>query len=387
MGVTEGMEPHNEQICFSKIEPRRPSSQKNSDTDNCGGCSEIIAKVVKNYSLAWKKQEDNFIKFSKIEPRRPSSQKNSDTDNCGGCSEIIAKVVKNYSPTWKKQEDNFIKFRSQLSSRCNGFHKSIVTQTNTPLGTKLVCDGQKNKSIHVNQDLFNTFLKGNPFSNKSLDTCAVVGNGGILANSSCGEAIDSTQFVIRCNLPPLENDHRKHVGNKTDIVTANPSIFTEKYGGLMGRRRPFVNSLNVYGKAMLLIPAFSFIHNTPLSMRAFYSIEDFGSPIRPIFFHPEYLQKLAVFWRSQGLRAIRLSTGLIMASLALEVCNNVHLYGFWPFSNHPYGLAPLTNHYYDDRQTKKKFHAMPAEFELLLKLHHEGVLKVHLGQCPPQKLP
>ncbi|KAJ0057917.1 hypothetical protein NL108_004429 [Boleophthalmus pectinirostris] len=118
--------------------------------------------------------------------------------------------------------------RSQLSSRCNGFHKSIVTQTNTPLGTKLVCDGQKNKSIHVNQDLFNTFLKGNPFSNKSLDTCAVVGNGGILANSSCGEAIDSTQFVIRCNLPPLENDHRKHVGNKTDIVTANPSIFTEK---------------------------------------------------------------------------------------------------------------------------------------------------------------
>ncbi|KAJ0001108.1 hypothetical protein NQD34_006128 [Periophthalmus magnuspinnatus] len=299
---------------------------------------------------------------SKIEPRSQSSQKQlvSDSDGCGGCSEIIAKVVKDYSPTWKKQDDNFNRFRSQLTSRCDGFHKAIISQTNTPLGTRLIYDGEKKKSIQINKDLFNTFLKGNPFSNKSLDTCAVVGNGGILANSSCGEAIDSAQFVIRCNLPPLENDYRKHVGNRTDIVTANPSIFMEKYGGLMGRRRPFVESLNVYGNSMLLIPAFSYGHNTPLSMRAFYSIEDFRSPIRPIFFNPEYLQKLAMFWRSQGLRAVRLSTGLIMASLALEVCNNVHLFGFWPFSNHPYGLAPLMNHYYDDRQTKKKFHAMPA---------------------------
>ncbi|XP_072299004.1 alpha-2,8-sialyltransferase 8F-like [Eucyclogobius newberryi] len=326
---------------------------------------------------------------SKIDPRRPSSHRNSATytDNCSGCREIISKVVKSYSQTWAKQDDNFNKFRNQLGSRCNGFHKAIVTQTNTPVGTKLVYDGEKKKSLQVNQDIFNTFLKGNPFSNKSLDTCAVVGNGGILSNSSCGDAIDSAQFVIRCNLPPLENDYRKHVGNKTDIVTANPSIFMEKYGALMGRRRPFVESLNVYGQAMLLIPAFSYGHNTPLSMRAFYSIEDFGSPIRPIFFNPEYLQRLAAFWRSQGLRAVRLSTGLIMASLALEVCNSVHLYGFWPFSNHPYGFGALTNHYYDNRQTKKKFHAMPAEFELLLKLHSQGVLKLHLGQCHTQNAP
>lgn len=36
-----------------------------------------------------------------------------------------------------------------------------------------------------------------PFSNKTWDTCAVVGNGGILNNSSCGKMIDSAQFVIR----------------------------------------------------------------------------------------------------------------------------------------------------------------------------------------------
>lgn len=151
----------------------------------------------------------------------------------------------------------------------------------------------------------------------------------------------------------------------------------------MGRRRPFIESLRCYGNSLLLLPAFSYGHNTPVSLRAFYSIEDFGSPTRAIFFNPQYLQKLAVFWRSKGLRAVRLSSGLIMASLALELCSNVHLFGFWPFGNHPHGLRTLKNHYYDDIQTKKKFHAMPVEFELLLQLHTEGVLRLHLDDCLP----
>lgn len=159
-------------------------------------------------------------------------------------------------------------------------------------------------------------------------------------------------------------------------------VFLRRYGALMGRRRPFIESLRSYGDSLLLIPAFSYGHNTPVSLRAFYAIEDFRSPTRAIFLNPQYLQKLALFWRSKGLRAVRLSTGLIVASLALELCSNVHLYGFWPFSNHPLGLRTLKNHYYDDIQTKKKFHAMPVEFELLLQLHTEGVLRLHLGDCP-----
>ncbi|XP_045897396.1 alpha-2,8-sialyltransferase 8E-like [Micropterus dolomieu] len=194
--------------------------------------------------------------------------------------------------------------------------------------------------------------------------------------------IDSAQFVIRCNLPPLKNSYEKHVGIKTDLVTANPSILLEKYGALNGRRRPFVESLRSYGNSLLLLPAFSFSLNTPVCLRAVYTIEDFESPIRPVFFNPDYLQNLDLFWRSQGLRAVRLTTGIMMTSLALELCDNVHLYGFWPFSNHPHKLYALTNHYYDDkRAAKTEFHAMPAEFDLLLRLHSQGVLKLHLGDC------
>ncbi|XP_029997106.1 alpha-2,8-sialyltransferase 8F-like [Sphaeramia orbicularis] len=325
---------------------------------------------------------------SHVEPHRVSTQKKTEkrapsvsSDNCNGCSKVIDKVLEQYSQTWTKQEENYKKFRSQLNAKCHGFNKAIVTQANTPVGSKLVYDGEKKKVLQVTPELFSTFAKAPLFSNKTWDTCAVVGNGGILTNSSCGNTIDSAQFVIRCNLPPLENEFRTHVGSKTDIVTANPSILLEKYGALLGRRRPFAESLKIYGNSMLLLPAFSFGHNTPVSLRALYTVEDFGIPVRPIFFNPEYLHSLASFWRSQGLRAVRLSTGIIMVSLALEICTNVHLYGFWPFSNHPHGFQPLTNHYYDDRQTKKKFHAMPVEFDLLLRLHSQGVLRLHLGQC------
>ncbi|XP_018516111.1 alpha-2,8-sialyltransferase 8F isoform X1 [Lates calcarifer] len=332
-------------------------------------------------TLIWYVLNDNNVEPRKLPAREKSAPQPSDP--CKGCREVIDKVIERYSQPWKKQEDNHQKFRSQLNSKCNGFEKAIVTQANTPVGSKLVYDGEKKRSLQVNLEIFSTFAKEHPFSNKTWDTCAVVGNGGILTNSSCGQMIDSAQFVIRCNLPPLANGYEKHVGIKTDLVTANPSILLEKYGALMGRRRPFVESLRSYGNSLLLLPAFSYGHNTPVSMRAYYSIEDFESPTRPVFFNPAYLQSLAIFWRSQGLRAVRLSTGIIMASLALEVCNDVHLYGFWPFNHHPYSFHTLTNHYYDDRQTKKKFHAMPAEFDLLLRLHSQGVLRLHLGGCQP----
>ncbi|XP_067089294.1 alpha-N-acetylneuraminide alpha-2,8-sialyltransferase [Osmerus mordax] len=325
---------------------------------------------------------------STVGPRNPHRPKNpaaAPSHTCKDCkNNVTDKVVERYSHAWRKQEDNSKKFRSLLSSRCHGVTKAVVTQANTPLGSKMVYDGEKRKPLHVTPELFSTFVKEHPFaSNTTWDTCSVVGNGGILTNSSCGEKIDSAQFVIRCNLPPLENGYERDVGNKTDLVTANPSILLEKYGALLERRRPFVESLRSYGDSLILLPAFSYGHNTPVSLRALYTVQDFDSPSRPVFLNPEYLQSLARFWRSQGLKSVRLSTGMIVASLALEFCANVDLFGFWPFSQHLDGHQPLTNHYYDNRQAKKTIHAMPAEFDHLLKLHSQGVLRIHLGECAP----
>ncbi|KAL0992737.1 hypothetical protein UPYG_G00097700 [Umbra pygmaea] len=330
-----------------------------------------------------------LLQTSNVQPGNPLHHAvgNAASDTSGTCKTCrdttMEKVLEHFSHTWRKQEENVMKFRALLSNRCHGLTKAVVTKANTPVGSNIVYDGEKRKPLQVTPELFSTFAKEHPFMNATWDTCSVVGNGGILANSSCGERIDSAQFVIRCNLPPLTNGYERDVGNKTDLVTANPSILLEKYGGLQQRRRPFVESLQSYGDSLMLLPAFSYGQNTPLSLRALYTIQDFNSPSRPIFLNPEYLRNLARFWRSQGLKTKRLSTGIIVASLALELCTNVHLYGFWPFNQHPQHRQPLSNHYYDDRQSKSTVHAMPAEFDHLQRLHSQGVLRIHLGECAP----
>lgn len=302
---------------------------------------------------------------------------------CKDCSKLIKGVLKDFSPRWTKNNENHQTLRSLLTANCNGFQKAFVTQINSPLGTQIVYEGEK-RNLSITNDLFNNFPKDVPFSDKVLNTCAVVGNGGILANSSCGEDIDSAQFVIRCNLPPLENGYNKHVGNKTNLVTANPTIIINKYGSLKSRRRAFVDNVSIYGDSLLFLSAFTFAFSTDVSLKIHYTLEDFQSSVKAVFMNPDYHRNLDKFWRSQNVKlGSRMSSGFMMVSLALEICNNVDVFGFWPFDNHPYGVQPLTNHYYDDMKVNG-FHAMPSEFAHLIKLHNQGVLKLHLGQCRPQ---
>ncbi|XP_019731410.1 alpha-2,8-sialyltransferase 8E-like isoform X2 [Hippocampus comes] len=314
---------------------------------------------------------------------KPPQSKSSPSVLCKGCRKLIEDVLKGYSQRWEKSEENYQNFTSKLSDSCRGFERAIVTQANTPVGTKLVFNGKINRTLRVTQAIFKTLIKEHPFSKEAFDTCAVVGNGAILTDSGCGKMIDSARFVIRCNLPPLTDGYGEDVGVRTDLVTANPSIFWGKYNSLLERRRDLMPRLQSYGKSLILVPAFSFADNTQVALRLAYTLEDFDSPSRAVFLNSDYLHNLSRFWAAKGLKSRRLSTGFIMASLALELCSNVQLYGFWPFSNHPHGLHALNNHYYDDVKSLQGIHDMPAEFDLLLKLHSRGVLRLHLGRCPP----
>ncbi|KAF5903267.1 alpha-2,8-sialyltransferase 8F-like isoform X1, partial [Clarias magur] len=137
---------------------------------------------------------------------------------------FIDKLLARYSTSWKKQEQNFEKYRSLLGSSCKAISNAMLTQSNSPLGSNITYDAFRKKIIQVKEDLFSLLPKESPFQNAPWDSCAVVGNGGILANSSCGKQIDSASYVIRCNLPPLNNGYERDTGSKTNLVTANPSI-------------------------------------------------------------------------------------------------------------------------------------------------------------------
>ncbi|XP_053708788.1 alpha-2,8-sialyltransferase 8F-like [Synchiropus splendidus] len=331
--------------------------------------SSLFVFVVSLGSLAatlfWVTLDDgvNHFKLPKMkrQPLKPSQF-------CQGCKKLIDDTVEIYSRTWWRQQQHQKNFRSLLREQCNGLDDAILTKANSRVKTHL-----SPKRV-VSRYFYSILPRRNPFFNKTWDTCAVVGNGGILFDSHCGKKIDSANFVIRCNLPPLNGDFMTHVGNKSSLVTANPSIFYEinRLGNYSER---FLDRISAYGNAMIALP-----DQTDLVFKSISILRALKSPSRPVFLNPKYMSKLTDFWRSRGVKAARLSSGLFMVSMALELCRNVHVYGFWPFNIDPFGLYYLPHHYYDNRMPRR-FHKMSAEFINLLQLHVQGVIRLHLGSC------
>ncbi|MBN3318399.1 SIA8F sialyltransferase, partial [Atractosteus spatula] len=271
--------------------------------------------------------------------------------------------------------------RTELRLSCNATGQLVVTQDNTPLGGTITYDAEK-RTRQVDTEIFNMLPQSPPWAGAPgarLGRCAVVGNGGILRNSSCGAHIDRADFVIRFNLPPL--NYSRDVGVKSSLVTVNPTQIIKSYRNLNYARRPFVQRVSTYENAHLVLPAFAFSFCTDPCFRVYYTLQDNRPHQRALFYHPDYLRQLATYWREKGLRETRLSTGLMMVSAALELCDHVELYGFWPFS---FDLSerPLSNHYYDDVPPNRGMHAMPEEFLRLLRMHSQGVLQLRVGQCP-----
>ncbi|XP_073419030.1 alpha-2,8-sialyltransferase 8F-like [Dendrobates tinctorius] len=278
---------------------------------------------------------------------------------------------------WKaNQTERYLK-RLQFRACCNASRTLMMTQENTAIGQIVQYDAEKRSKKNITESLYKLFPETSPFT-KPIRSCAVVGNGGILKSSLCGADIDQADFVFRLNLPPL--NWTQDVGTKTDIVSANPSILIDKYSSLREQRKPFINMVKAYGSALILLPAFSFAMNTEVSLRTLYSFEDFGMKNRVVFFNPQYLRSLTSYWKGIGLKFQRMSSGLLMASAAFEICEKVTLYGFWPFSEDLEGTVIL-HHYYDNKLPKPGVHSMPEEFYQYLLMHSQGALKLQLGQC------
>ncbi|XP_052598571.1 alpha-2,8-sialyltransferase 8E isoform X5 [Peromyscus californicus insignis] len=271
-------------------------------------------------------------------------------------------------------------FKSTLSRCCNAPGFLFTTQKNTPIETNLRYEVESSGFYHINQEIFQMFPKEMPYYRSQFKKCAVVGNGGILKNSGCGKEINSADFVFRCNLPPISGQYTTDVGEKTDVVTVNPSIIIDRFHKLEKWRRPFFRVLQMYKNASVLLPAFYNVRNTLVSFRVKYLLDDFGSQQQVYFFHPQYLSSMSRYWLSLGVRAKRISTGLILVTAALELCEEVHLFGFWAFPMNPSGFH-ITHHYYDNVKPKPGFHAMPSEIFTFLHLHSRGILHVHTGTC------
>uniref|UniRef100_A0A8C9YPU6 Alpha-2,8-sialyltransferase 8E n=1 Tax=Sander lucioperca TaxID=283035 RepID=A0A8C9YPU6_SANLU len=286
---------------------------------------------------------------------------------------------------WEQNKEETSNFKMSLSRCCNAPSFLFTTKRNTPAGTKLRYEVDTSGILPITNEVFNMFQDDMPYSKSQYKKCAVVGNGGIIKNTKCGKEIDSADFVFRCNIPPINAKYSADVGTKTDLVTINPSIITErycKYGfqKLEKWRRPFYEVLQNYENSSVVLPAFYNTRNTDVSFRVKYMLDDFDSQRGVFFFHPQYLLNVQRFWAVQGVRAKRVSSGLMLVTAALEMCEEVHLYGFWAFPMNPSGIF-ITHHYYDNVKPRPGFHAMPHEIFNFIHMHTRGILNVHTGQC------
>lgn len=257
----------------------------------------------------------------------------------------------------------------------------IVTKQNSPLHTTLYHYLSKGIKTYtsVNEVLWSKLPKKSPLADKHFKRCSLVGNGGILLESGCGKEIDKADFVFRCNLAPVKN-FEEDAGSKTNFTTMNPTLISESYNYLETENdvKNLLKDLREH-HGLLWLPCFSYF-KAAYSCQALLPKYTVADP-QLVIGHPDHYQSVSSFWRSRG-QSQRLSTGFYLLSTALQMCDQIHLFGFWPFDfvidHHGSKFTPY--HYYNNI-TKSSYHVFTKEFHSLLSLHLQGVLRLHPHKC------
>eukprot|EP00058_Branchiostoma_floridae_P002662 XP_002588150.1 hypothetical protein BRAFLDRAFT_68788 [Branchiostoma floridae] len=192
-------------------------------------------------------------------------------------------------------------------------------------------------------------------------TCAVVGNSGILLGSDCGPAIDSKDYIIRIDLPAVKGFERD-VGRRTNMTVLNMSTPKRLETSSQMTNR----SQDVYKSRLQNID---------------------GSVL--------VADRLSVGKLRRALMKYRLSFVLFISSKRLKMgsgvrstfCDQLHLYGFFPFQRDE-KKRPVPYHYYPGDSVKPILqagkHHMSNEYNLYKKLQKRGVLKLQVGKCGKQ---
>ncbi|KAG7221194.1 hypothetical protein INR49_017481 [Caranx melampygus] len=179
------------------------------------------------------------------------------------------------------------------------------------------------------------------------------------------------------------------IGQLMHYDYSSHNILEKYYNNLLTvqDRNNFFLSLKKLDGAILWIPAF-FFHTSATVTRTLvdFFVEHRGQLKVQLAWPGNIMQYINNYWKTKQLSPKRLSTGILMYTLASSMCDQIHLYGFWPFGWDPNTGKELPYHYYDKKGTKfttkwQESHQLPAEFKLLYKMHMQGLLKLSLSHC------
>ncbi|KAL8197467.1 UNVERIFIED_CONTAM: Alpha-2,8-sialyltransferase 8B [Gekko kuhli] len=158
---------------------------------------------------------------------------------------------------WKHNQTLSLKIRKHILKFLDAEKDISVLKGTLKPGDIIHYVFDRDSTMNVSQNLYALLPRTSPLKGKHFRTCAIVGNSGILLNSACGEEIDAHNFVIRCNLAPVQ-EYTQDVGTKTDLVTMNPSVIQRAFEDLVNDtwREKLLQRLHSLNGSILWIPAF-----------------------------------------------------------------------------------------------------------------------------------
>ncbi|XP_071484144.1 uncharacterized protein [Diadema antillarum] len=294
---------------------------------------------------------------------------------------------------WHVNRTNLELLRRELAEDgVDSRHTLIMTRENSPLGSqypfyassRVMSVGKEIQRLYyynVTKELHRYIPEVSPFREKLYKKCAVVGNSGSLLNSGCGSEIDSSDMVFRCNAAPIRK-FAEDAGKKSNITTFNPSIFHKKFNGLT-RQEDYAafreNITEYHGYVWMTCIGAASLYNVCLSTVQDEANTDQADP-RLVVAHSNEFVKFWNFWKRRNFTS-QPSTGFYMVHVAMQLCEETHVYGFWPFPLRlDTGFERVPYHYFDDVLLEKK-HGMNSEFSNLLQYHELGLLRLHTGKC------
>ncbi|XP_023800500.1 CMP-N-acetylneuraminate-poly-alpha-2,8-sialyltransferase [Cyanistes caeruleus] len=289
---------------------------------------------------------------------------------------------------WKVNSSLVMEIRKNILQFLDAERDVSVVKSNFKPGDVIHYVLDRRRTLNISQDLHSLLPEVSPMKNRRFKTCAVVGNSGILLKSGCGKEIDSHDFIIRCNLAPVV-EFAADVGTKSDFITMNPSVVQRAFGGFRNEsdREKFVRRLSMLNDSVLWIPAFMVKGGEKHVEWVNALILKNKLKVRTAYPSLRLIHAVRGYWLTNKVRIKRPSTGLLMYTLATRFCDEIHLYGFWPFPKDLHG-KPVKYHYYDDLKyryfSNASPHRMPLEFKTLYVLHSRGALKLTTGKCIQQ---
>ncbi|XP_019613667.1 PREDICTED: CMP-N-acetylneuraminate-poly-alpha-2,8-sialyltransferase-like isoform X1 [Branchiostoma belcheri] len=262
-----------------------------------------------------------------------------------------------------------------------------VIKSQVQIGQTIQYEASRNKSTNITENFFRLIPESSPLLGRHFRSCAVVGNSGILLGSRCGPQIDSADFVFRCNLPAIEG-FEEDVGTKANFTTMNPSVLPHDYDGYINTtsvQDRFVKRLRLLHDQILHIPAFVTVNGREHVEFANRMILEHHLPMKLSYAPSDANKKMKMLWGSSEFHTKRPSTGNILYVLATCLCDQVHLYGFYPFDKDEKG-RDIKYHYFGELKNSTRNHNMTEEYRAFQRLHQRKALVLHTEPCDNVKL-